>query len=68
MTALLTALLTLALDGGVPHADKPKPREAPKARLVLSREDEEVAANMELLEHLDAMGDLELMQELSVER
>jgi hypothetical protein len=66
MTALLAAVLTLAIDGGVVQAGKVK--EQPKVRVVLSREDEEVAANLELLEHLDAMGDLELMQELSVER
>jgi hypothetical protein len=59
MSALLAWALLLALDGGVA---RPAPQPA------LSAEDEEVVQNLELLEDLEAAGDLDLLQELSVER
>jgi hypothetical protein len=54
----------LALDGGValkPDASQP----APKA---LSAEDLEVVKNLELLENMESSSDLELLQELSLDR
>lgn len=54
MNALLTWVLLLALDGGVAPA--------------LSAEDLEVVENLELLQNLDSAADLELLEELSVER
>lgn len=53
MSTLLGWMLLLALDGGT----------AP-----LSAEDREVIDNLELLQELDSAADLELMQELTVER
>ena len=57
MSALLVKLVfALSLDGGVP----PKPQVRP--------EDVEVVDNLELLENLESSADLELLQELSLER
>lgn len=60
MSALLSWVLLAALDGGL-SPPPPPPKE-------LSAEDQEVVKNLELLEDLDAAGDLDLLQELSVER
>ncbi len=49
-----------AVDGGVP-------REGPLPRVV-SPEDQEVIDNLELLQNLEGASDLELLQELSLER
>jgi hypothetical protein len=57
MTPLLWALLA-ALDGGVPTPPPPKPSDA----------DQEVIENLELLQNLDGASDLELLEELSLER
>lgn len=56
MSKLLVCALMLALDGGAPP-----PRQ-------LSDEDKELIENLELLQDLDQATDLELLQELSVER
>jgi hypothetical protein len=57
MTPLLWAVL-LALDGGVPTPPPPKASDA----------DQELIDNLELLENLDGAADLELLEELSLER
>ncbi len=57
MTAVLTAFLLFAFDGGVDAGVAP-----------LSPEDKEVIENLELLQNLDSAADLELLEELSVER
>jgi hypothetical protein len=54
MNTVLTAFLLFALDGGVV--------------MDLSPEDKEVIENLELLQNLDSAADLELLEELSVER
>lgn len=59
MTGVLAWVVLLALDGGVAVLD---------AGLALSSEDQEVVDNLELLQELDSAADLELMQELAVER
>lgn len=48
----MVLLLLLALDGGV------------DAGVPMSREDQEVVENLELLQQLDAAADLELLQDL----
>ncbi|MEW6429926.1 MAG: hypothetical protein AB1730_00345 [Myxococcota bacterium] len=57
MMPLVLAVL-LALDGGVPAPPPPRQAEA----------DQEVIDNLELLENLDGAVDLELLEELSLER
>jgi hypothetical protein len=57
MSPLLWAVL-LALDGGVPAPPPPKAADA----------DQELIDNLELLENLDGAADLELLEELSLER
>ncbi|MCC6337048.1 MAG: hypothetical protein IT380_24025 [Myxococcales bacterium] len=57
MKALLWAVL-VALDGGAP-APPPPPVKAV---------DQEVIENLELLENLDGAADLDLLEELSLER
>jgi len=54
MNALVLVVL-LALDGGVPAPAPDDP-------------DREVIENLELLENLDGAADLELLEELSLER
>ncbi len=57
MSLLLVRLVVgLALDGGVPDGPRVRP------------EDVEVVNNLELLENLESSADLELLQELSLER
>lgn len=63
MSLLLFLALLLHADGGV--AVTP-PAVAPKA--ATRPEDPEVVKNLELLELMDETTDLELLQELSVER
>ncbi len=53
MNTVLTCFLMLALDGGV---------------VELSPEDREVIENLELLQNLDSAADLELLEELAVEK
>lgn len=53
MRSVLTCFLFFALDGGA---------------VVLSPEDREVIENLELLQDFDSAADLELLEELSVER
>jgi hypothetical protein len=53
MNTVLTGLLMFALDGGT---------------VQLSPEDREVIENLELLQDLDSAADLELLEELAVER
>ena len=64
MSWFLCFALLLHADAGVPVAPTPVPNSkvAPKA------EDPEVVKNLELLELMDETSDLELLQELSVER
>lgn len=57
MKALLVWAAVLALDGGTP-APRPPAKDA----------DQEVIDNLELLENLDGAADLELLEELSLER
>jgi hypothetical protein len=57
VSALLIALWLSAVDAGTSAA-----------RQLLSPEDAEVLKNLELLESLDEARDLELLQELAVER
>ncbi|MDP1822651.1 MAG: hypothetical protein Q8L48_05400 [Archangium sp.] len=54
MTTVLAWALLLALDGGSDAG--------------MSHEDQEVIDNLELLQNLDSAADLELLQELSVDR
>lgn len=60
MSGVLAWVLVLALDGGVAVLDA--------GLAYLSSEDQEVVDNLELLQELDSAADLELMQELSLER
>lgn len=60
MSTVLTLLLLLALDGGTALVDA--------GMDWLSPEDREVVENLELLQDLDSAADLELLQELAVER
>jgi hypothetical protein len=59
VNTLLAWVLVAALDGGSVLDAGVK---------LLSPEDLEVVDNLELLQNLDGAGDLELLQELSVER
>jgi len=59
MSALLLLLWLAAVDGGVP---------APPKAAALSPEDAELLQNLELLQSYDEARDLELLEELSVER
>lgn len=61
----LVMLWVLALDAGVTATPPPTKPVAPKT---LSAEDLEVVKNLELLENLDSSSELELLQELSLER
>ena len=61
----LVMLWLLALDAGVTATPPTPPPVAPKT---LSAEDLEVVKNLELLENLDSSTELELLQELSLER
>jgi hypothetical protein len=61
MTALLWAVLR-TLDGGVPAPPPPKPP------VVLTDADREVVENLDVLENLDGAADLELLEELSLDR
>lgn len=58
--SLLGFVLLWALDGGVPLLDA--------GVAFLTAEDQEVVDNLELLQELDSAADLELLQELTVER
>ena len=62
MSFILFLSLLLHADGGVPAP----PPSAPKA--AVRPEDPEVVKNLELLELMDETTDLDLLQELSVER
>lgn len=61
----LVMLWVLALDAGVTVTPAPAQPVAPKP---LSAEDLEVVKNLELLENLDSSTELELLQELSLDR
>ncbi|MEW5738882.1 MAG: hypothetical protein AB1938_08135 [Myxococcota bacterium] len=61
MKALVWAVV-LALDGGAP-APTPPPKPP-----VVKDADQEVIDNLELLENLDGAVDLELLEELSLDR
>ena len=60
MSTLLAWALLMALDGGTATPDA--------GVRALSAEDREVVDNLELLQELDSAADLELLQELAVER
>ncbi len=60
MSLVLGWVLALALDGGAVLLDA--------GRAFLSAEDAEVAQNLELLQALESADDLELLQELTLER
>lgn len=60
MSPVLAWALLLALDGGAALFDA--------GQRWLSPEDREVVDNLELLQDLDSAADLELFQELSLER
>jgi len=60
MSTVLAWTLLLALDGGTARPDA--------GVRTLTPEDREVVDNLELLQELDSASDLELLQELSVER
>ena len=64
------ALLVLILVSPTPDAGHGSPRHLDSGveRPAMKPVDEEVVRNLELLEHLDETADLELLQELSVER
>ncbi|MFZ5438649.1 MAG: hypothetical protein ACOZQL_01505 [Myxococcota bacterium] len=60
MSSVMAWVLLCALDGGTPLLD---------AGLAwLTAEDQEVVDNLELLQEFDSAADLELLQELTVER
>lgn len=59
MSSLLVWVLFFALDGGTP---------LDAGKVTLSAEDQEVVDNLELLQNLDSAADLDLLQELSVDR
>lgn len=63
------ALLLAALDGGAlaPTPPSPPPAKA-HAAAALSAEDQEVVRYLELLENLSEAKDLELLEDLSLER
>lgn len=63
------ALLLAALDGGAlaPTPPSPPPAKA-QAAAGLSAEDQEVVRYLELLENLSEAKDLELLEDLSLER
>jgi hypothetical protein len=54
---VLTLMLLLAFDGGVDSGSR-----------LLTAEDQEVVDNLELLQNLDSASDLELLEELSLDR
>ena len=56
----LVLMVMLSLDGGTPAPTPPPP---PRAEA-----DQEVIENLELLQNLDGAADLELLEELSLER
>jgi hypothetical protein len=58
--AMLLLSWLLSVDGGAPAPAPPKPQ--------LTALDREVVDHLELLESLDTADDLDLLQELSVER
>lgn len=60
MSTVLAWTLLLALDGGTALLDA--------GVRMLSAEDREVVDNLELLQEFDSAADLELLQELAVER
>jgi hypothetical protein len=61
---LLFFALLLHADGGVPNP----PATSPPPKSQTKPDDPEVVKNLELLELMDETSDLELLQELSVER
>ena len=63
MSFLLFLTFLLHADGGLPVTPPPMVKVAPARP-----EDPEVVKNLELLELMDETSDLELLQELSVER
>lgn len=67
MTKLIFFALVLALDGGT-AAPPPQKHDAGRAHQQVSDEDKELLENLELLQDMDQASDLELLQELSVER
>jgi hypothetical protein len=67
VSTLLALVWLAAVDGGMAVAPPPPPPPS-KARAALSAEDAEILQNLELLEHMDEAKDLEMLQELSVER
>ncbi len=64
MSFLLFLALLLHADGGVPSVPAP----SVPAKTQLKPDDPEVVKNLELLELMEETQDLELLQELSVER
>lgn len=56
----LVLMLMVSLDGGTPPPTPPPPQHA--------EADQEVIENLELLQNLDGAADLELLEELSLER
>ncbi len=61
---LLVLVAVLTLDGGTPDASVP----AHAATTKLSEEDRELVENLDLLQNLEGAPDLELLQDLSLER
>lgn len=57
----LVLMVMLSLDGGTPPPTPPPPPQHAEA-------DQEVIENLELLQNLDGAADLELLEELSLER
>jgi hypothetical protein len=68
VSTLLALVWLAAVDGGWTVAPPSPPPPPPASKPGLSAEDAEVLQNLELLEHLDEAKDLEMLQELSVER
>ena len=74
--SLLTLVVMLALDSGMkaaptgvgPDAGVRMPQPNTIAGRVVKPEDQEVIDNLELLENMSESSDLDLLQELSVER
>lgn len=56
----LVLMLMFSLDGGTPPPPPPPPQHV--------EADQEVIENLELLQNLDGAADLELLEELSLER
>ena len=67
---LLALAALFALDSGMPDggARQDAGRNQVRAAAPKSAEDQEVIDNLELLQHLDESSDLDLMQELTLER